>query len=301
MRFKGLDLNLLVVFDMLMQTRSVSRSAEQLHLSQPGISSALKRLREHFDDEILVTHGKRMFPTAYAETLMPHVKVTLEAVNGLLATSATFDPATSHRTFRLCSSDYMATALFAPLSRNLAREAPNIRLDLLLNDETSWGQLERGAIDLMCTPEDFVPRDAHCELLFEERYVIVGWDKNPLFKTGISEDDLFSAGHVKVEIGNERTAVFSDRYLDQMGRKRRVEVSAANFGIVPWLLIETQRLALMHERLAKVMVRSHPIAIAEIPFPFPAMRQMLIFNAARANDPGLMWLRTRVKEHAVLR
>lgn len=300
MRFKGLDLNLLVVFDMLMQTRSVSRSAEQLHLSQPGISSALKRLREHFNDEILVTHGKRMFPTAYAETLMPHVKTTLEAVNGLLATSANFDPATSQRTFRLCSSDYLATAVFAPLSRMLATEAPNVRLELFLNDESSWGQLDRGLIDLMCTPEDFIPRDTPCDLLFEERHVIVGWDQNPIFQSAIDEDIFFSAGHVKVEIGNDRTAVFSDRHLDQMGRKRRIEVTAANFAIVPWLLVETQRLALMHERLAVVMAQTNPITIADIPFPFPSMREMIIFNAARAADPGLIWMRTRIKEHAVL-
>lgn len=300
MRFKGLDLNLLVVFDALMQTRSVSRSAEQLHLSQPGVSSALKRLREHFNDEILVTHGKRMFPTAYAETLMPHVKTTLEAVNGLLATSATFDPASSQRTFRLCSSDYMATAVFAPLSRMLASEAPNVRLELFLNDESSWGQLDRGVIDLMCTPEDFMPGDAPCELLFEERHVIVGWNQNPVFKSAIDEDTFFSAGHVKVEIGNDRTAVFSDRHLDQMGKKRRIEVTAANFAIVPWLLVQTQRLALMHERLAIEMAEIHPIAVAEIPFEFPVMREMLIYNPARENDPGLMWLRQRLREQAAL-
>lgn len=300
MRFKGLDLNLLVVFDMLMQTRSVSRAAEQLHLSQPGVSSALKRLREHFDDDILITHGKRMFPTAYAETLMPHVQTTLEAVNALLATSATFDSATSHRTFRLCSSDYMATAVFAPLSRKLATEAPNVRLELLLNDENSWQQLDRGVIDIMCTPEDFVPRDATCELLFEERYVVVGWDQNPMFKSGIDEETFFSAGHVKVEIGYDRTAVFSDRYLDQMGKKRQIEVIGATFAIVPWLLVETLRLALMHERLAMAMAKSHPIAIADIPFEFPLMREMLIYNPARATDAGLMWLLARMKEHAEL-
>ena len=71
MRFKGLDLNLLVALNGLMETRSVSRAAERLHLSQPAMSAALGRLRDYFGDELLVLQGKRMFPTAYAEALMP--------------------------------------------------------------------------------------------------------------------------------------------------------------------------------------------------------------------------------------
>ena len=152
----------------------------------------------------------------------------------------------------------------------------------------------------MCTPEDFIVKDAPCELLFEERHVIVGWSENPVFNAVIDEEIFFAASHVKIEIGNDRTAVFSDRVLDQMGRKRRIEVTAANFAIVPWLLVETQRLALMHERLAVVMAQTHPIRLADIPFPFPTMREMMIYNAARAADPGLLWLRQRIKEHAVL-
>ena len=64
---------------------------------------------------------------------------------------------------------------------------------------------------------------------------------------------------------------------------------------------DTLRVLPSQRAQSRDLVRSHPIEIAEIPFSFPAMRQMLIFNAARANDPGLMWLRTRVKEHTVLR
>src|SRR3954466_10757519 len=105
MRFKGLDLNLLAACDALMTTRSVSRSAERLNLSQPAMSAALARLRQFFGDELLVLQGKRMHPTAFADELMPQVRESLQALEAILAQSPNFDPATSQRSFRIVTSD----------------------------------------------------------------------------------------------------------------------------------------------------------------------------------------------------
>lgn len=107
MRFKGLDLNLLLAFDTLLHTRSVSRAADRMHLSQAAMSSALGRLREYFGDEILIVQGKRMYPTAFAESLVPRVKECLRRVKDVISTSPTFDPGTSERTFRIVVSDYI--------------------------------------------------------------------------------------------------------------------------------------------------------------------------------------------------
>lgn len=301
MRFKGLDLNLLVVFDSLMHTRSVSRSADQLNLSQPAISSALRRLRDYFSDDILVPHGKRMIPTAHAEELQSQVRDSLRVIEGLIATSAGFDPATARRTFRLCGSDYMAAALFAPLSRQLATEAPNIRLELILNDDRSWVELEQGTVDLVVTPEDYIARELPAEHLLDERHVVIGWTGNPLMPDGMDEAAFLAAGHVQVAIGYNRTTVYSDRHLEKMGKQRRVEVIAASFAMAPLLIIETDRIALLQERLAHVIARHYPIAVADIPFPFPVMREMMQYNPARVSDPGLIWLRGKLKEQAILR
>jgi LysR family transcriptional regulator, nod-box dependent transcriptional activator len=295
MRFKGLDLNLLVVFDALMQTRSVSGTGKRLNLSQPGISSALKRLREHFGDEIFASNGKRMFPTAYAESLYPHVIATLHAVDALLATSTGFNPAESQRTFRLSSSDFMATAVFAPLARQLAVEAPGVKLELLLNDAASFNELASGSVDFVCVPEEYVPTGATSELLFEEKHVVIGWRENPVMRGGtITTAEYFASPHAKVAIGHERTSVFSDRVVDKMAQQRNVDIIASSFTILPSLLIETRRLALMHERLAKFFAKWYPLAVVPIPFEFPLMREMLLLNPVRQNDPGLSWLRKKI-------
>lgn len=300
MRFKGLDLNLLVAFDVLMETRSVSRAAEHMHLSQPAMSAALGRLREYFGDDLLVLQGKRMFPTAYAESLVPMVHDTLRRVDALITTSTAFDPATSQRTFRIIASDYITAAVIAPLVRRLASEAPEIRLEAIVPTDGSAELISQGAFDLMITPEEFISPGHPAELLFEEQHVIVGWDKNPLLLSPVTEEDMMAAGHVGVQMGNLRTRVFADAMMEKLGKFRQMEVTASSFTIVPWLVIETPRLALMHERLARRMATMFPLAIAPIPFPFPAMRQMMQFNQARASDEGLIWLRTQLRQESAL-
>ena len=120
MRFKRFDLNLLLVLDTLLRERSVSRAAEQLNLSQPAMSAALGRLRSYFNDQILVSHGKRMLPTAHAQSLSPMVMKTLADIEALISASTVFDPSTSQRTFRICASDYVTTVLLVPLLEDLA-------------------------------------------------------------------------------------------------------------------------------------------------------------------------------------
>ena len=295
MRFKGLDLNLLVAFNVLIETRSVSRAAEQLHLSQPAMSAALGRLRDYFGDDLLVLQGKRMFPTAYAEALVPMVQDTLRQIDALISTSTSFDPATSQRTFRLIASDYITAAIIAPLSRRLATSAPTIRLESVLPSDGSADLIAQGAFDLLITPEDFINPNQPSELLFEERHVVIGWDRNPVFDRPLTEADLMTASHVGIQMGNQRTSAFADKMMEQMGRMRRVDMTASSFTVIPWLIIETHRLALMHERLARQMASMFPLAIAPIPFDFPLMREMMQYNRARANDEGLQWLRGQLR------
>jgi DNA-binding transcriptional LysR family regulator len=296
MRFRGLDLNLLAVFDGLMQSRSVSATARQMNLSQPAMSAALARLRDYFADPLLVSHGKRMYPTAFAESLLPQVRACLGEIETLLATSAAFDPASSQRTFRVVASDYIVAAIIAPMQERLASEAPGIRLRLSYPDEGTGHQLDEGKVDLAINPKEFLAQGNPAELLFEERHVVVGWQGNPLFDRPIDEKTFLTAGHVSVAIGSRSNASFADRHLALLGKVRHVEVEAASFAMVPWLLARTQRISVMHERLARCAAQMFPIRTAPLPFAFPVMEEHVQFHHTRALDEGLIWLKTKLRE-----
>jgi DNA-binding transcriptional LysR family regulator len=298
MRFKGLDLNLLVALDALIEERSVSRAAQRLNLSQPALSASLARLREFFGDPLLVSQGRRMIPTAEARSIQLELKPILASVEEMIARSTAFDPVTSDRVFRISASDYLVAILFPRLIPRLYREAPKIGLDLVPPSQQAQTALERGELDLLLTPDEHCVPGHPTELLFEERHVVAGWSANPLLGGPLTEDEFFAAGHVAVRVGQVNRASFAESHLDPLPRKRRIEITAASFATVPDLLVGTGRLAVMHERLARLMAQRLPIAWQELPLDFPAMREMIQFNRTRGEDAGLRWLIERIGQAA---
>lgn len=296
MRLDQFDLNLLVAFEVLLEERSVTRAARRLNVTQSAMSAALKRLREAFQDELLVLHGKRMVPTPHALTLAPEVSTAIARLRSLIATGTRFDPGTSKRRFRIDASDYITTVLLVPVVAFLQEQAPRIRLDLALPSTDSNRRLEDGEIDLLITPEDFMEPDHPRELLFEERHVVAGWQDNPVFTRELTPDRYLASGHVTVRIFDRDT--FIETYLMKRVPDRRIEVIAQSFIQVPWLLRGTRRLSVMHERLAKVAAPVFDLAYADVPFELPIMHEMMQYHSTRTSDAGLAWLRDRLRSFA---
>lgn len=295
MRFKGLDLNLLIALDALLEECSVSRASERLNLSQPALSASLARLRAFFGDPLLVPQGRRMIPTAEALAMQVEIKGILNDVDGLIARSTTFDPATSSRTFRICASDYLIAVLFPQFVIVLARLAPFINIDLIPPSADAQMALERGEIDLLLTPEEHCVPGHPAEILFQERHVVAGWKENPLLASPLTEMAFFAAGHVSVQVGGANRASFAESQLARLSSRRRIEITLASFTAVPDLLVGTMRLAVMHERLARVIAERLPIGWQDLPFNFPKMNEMMQFNKARRDDQGLEWLILQLK------
>jgi LysR family nod box-dependent transcriptional activator len=296
-RFNRLDLNLLVVLDALLRERSVTRAARELHLSQPAMSASLARLRVYFNDEILVPQGKRMLPTAHAQNLAPVVAQALADIEMRIMGAAIFDPATSHRTFSLCASDYVTVVLLQPLLARLEKDAPGVRIEISTPTPDALPQLERGEIDFVLTPEQFASNAHPRQLLFEEKHVVVGCRKNPLFKRPMTAEDFFEQGQVIMGVGH--TQSFAEREMGELNRRRRIDVVCASFLAVPWMLPGTRRIAMMHERLARLMVKKLPLAIAPLPFAFPMMRELVQYHSARVEDSGMQWLLEALLAQAV--
>lgn len=296
MRFKTLDLNLLVALDAMLEEQSVTRAAERVHVSQPAMSAALSRLREHLNEPLFIQHGKAMIPTAAALSMKEPLKEILKGIDILVTEGSHFDPATSERRFRIATSDYLLSVLFPALTHRLDRIAPGITIDCLQPSELTRPLLDQGALDLFIGPEEHVSPEHPTELLFEEKYVVVGWAKNPVFKKGgISEDDFYNSGHVVVEIGRQARTSFAETHLLQSNRKRRIDMRVSSFLIAPEMVVNTMRLTVMHERLAKVYSKRLDIAVSPLPFEFPLMREMIQYQHSRQNDDGLRWLIDQLK------
>ncbi|WP_144094606.1 LysR family transcriptional regulator [Croceicoccus sediminis] len=294
MRLDNFDLNLLVAFDVLMQEQNVTKAANRLNVTQSAMSASLKRLRESFQDDILAQHGKRMIPTPFALTMQGEISEKVSELRALITRQGRFDPRQSDRRFRIAASDYISTVLFAPLINSLAQEAPSIRFAFELPGPESQVALGNGDLDLMLTPEVFVHPDHPYELVFEERHVTVACADNPMVTDGLSRSTFTNSGHVGVSVARKHT--FAEEWFERNGVERRIEVRVPSFIQAPFLVPGTMRLCVMHERLAHYMAKRLPLKVLPTPFPIPPMREMMQFHATREADPGLMWLREKIRE-----
>lgn len=299
MRFKSLDLNLLVALDVLLDEQNVTRAAERLNISQPAMSAALSRLREHFNEPLLVLHSKRMIPTPAALEMREPLKKLLQDAEILVTKTTHFDPASSERRFRIVTSDYILTVVFPALAQKLELVAPGVTMECFQPSEHTPQLLEQGDIDLVLTPENHLVPGHPAELVFEEKYVVVGWKNNPALKNNkISKDDFFSARHVTVEIGQTARSSFAESHLRNLNQERRIDMKVSSFLIAPEMVVNTMKLTVMHERLAQLFAQRIDIAIAELPFDFPPMSEMVQYHAARKHDTGVRWLIDQAKKLA---
>src|SRR5258707_521485 len=129
MNWGAFDLNLLIVFDAVMQERSVTRAGSRIGLSQPAMSHALNRLRYMLKDELFVRTPEGMVPTPRAEALAPPLRNALSEMQLALEPTA-FDPASADRRFALAVDNYSAVVLVPPLVAAVAASAPAVRLDM---------------------------------------------------------------------------------------------------------------------------------------------------------------------------
>jgi len=298
MKFNGLNLNLLRVLHVLLTERNVSQAAGRLHLSQPAVSASLAQLRDYFRDPLLVTNGRGMLPTALALELLPELHSIMHQVEALMVRSQQFDPRTSDRMFRIAVSDYILTVLFTKLVPALKQSAPGIRLDLQPPVPDMPALLEKGEFDLILTPEEFCLSGHPAEFLFEDRHVVAGWRRNPLMKRSLSRAAFLEAPHITVSFGSTPRISFIESHLLELGLERRIEVFSSSFTHVPELLVGTNRIAVVFERLAKTLAARHAIAWQPLPFEFPLMREMIQFHRARTHDAGLRWLRESIRSAA---
>lgn len=291
MRFKGLDLNLLVALDALLAERNVSAAARRVFISQPAMSAALARLRDHFADDLLAPLGRRMVPTAFAEALAEPLRALMLQIEATVGAGQRFDPATARRKFTISISDYMTEVLMGRVVARVAAEAPGVVLEIIPPSDAPARSLETGEIDLMITPDVYAAPGHPADLLYEEEHVVVGWAGNPALAAPLTVDRFFELGHVVVRFARSRAVSFAETEMDQMGCERRIELVSPSFTATPKLLIGTARIALVQRRLARIYAAQLPLRVLEVPFPMRPLREVAQHHSVRGGDQGLQWLK----------
>jgi LysR family transcriptional regulator, nod-box dependent transcriptional activator len=298
MRFHKLDLNLLVALDAMLGERNITRAAERLHMSQSAMSNALGRLREYFDDELLVPVGRRMELTPRAEVLRDEVHDLLLRLNTTLAARPEFVPSASDREFRIFVSDYTMVTLIPHVLARAHAEGSRVRFALQAQVDEPGRALERGEVDLLVLPSNFCSPEHPLETLFTEHFVCVMWKDSRLAQGGFDVERYAAARHVVMQPSGVQAASFETGFMQRHGVKREVEVSTYSFAAAPYLVVGTELVATVHSRLARQALRCLPLVLREPPLPLPLMSQSIQWHKYRTKDPGIAWLRRMFHEAA---
>ncbi|MGY3034157.1 LysR family nod box-dependent transcriptional activator [Bradyrhizobium sp. USDA 4354] len=297
MRFKGLDLNLLVALDALLTERNLTSAARKINLSQPAMSAAVARLRSYFHDELFGMRGRELVPTSCAEGLAAPVREALTHIELSIIARDVFDPARSSRRFRIGLSDFMTVVFFRNVVERVAREAPAVSFELVALTDEHDELLRRGEVDFVILPELFMSGAHPRAALFEERLVCVGCCTNSQLLRRLTFDRYMSMGHVAVKLGGARKTPVEESLLD-LGLNRRIDILVQSFSMIPPLLVGTNRIGTMPLGFVKHFQKTMPLRIAELPQPFPAFTEAVQWPVLHNSDPESLWMREILLQEA---
>jgi DNA-binding transcriptional LysR family regulator len=294
---ESLDLNLLRVFDALMDTGSVAEAAVRLHLSAPATSRALSRLRRAMNDPLLVRAGRGLVATPFARDSAGTVKALLEAADGLRADPADLDPSSWRRTFSIRLNDALIPVLAPRLTRRIAGEAPGVRLRFVGQDDKDPQPLRDGTLDLDVGVLDPPPPDIHTATLFTDHFVAVVAADSELGRAAhLTLDDLCRHPHISASRRGLARGPLDDA-LDLIGRSRHVAAVVPSYAVGALIALEPDLICLVpHVTAAHLTGRGAPLRSHTVPCDLPTADVELRWHRRVHQDPASRWLRNHIRD-----
>ncbi|TGN81224.1 LysR family transcriptional regulator [Streptomyces bauhiniae] len=291
----GVDLNLLLALDVLLEEQSVRGAARRLHLSEPAMSRTLGRIRKALGDPVLVRAGRQMVPTPHALAVRAEVSAVVERARALFAPGRDTDPRTMTRTFTILGHDATAATLGAPLLTRTAREAPGIRLRFLSESPVDAPFLRQGTADLEIGVVDTTAPEVRVETLYEDRMLGVVRAGHPLLDDELTPERFASeAGHLSVSRRGRLRGPIDDA-LAALGLTRQVVGSVGTYPASLFVLRDTDLVGIV-SRGSRPLAETLGLVTFPIPLPLPPLEVGLAWHPRHDADPAHAWLRATVKE-----
>jgi LysR family transcriptional regulator, mexEF-oprN operon transcriptional activator len=292
--FRGLDLNLLLVFTALLRERSVTRAAKRLFLGQPAVSAALARLRGFVGDELFVRTSQGMEPTAYALALAEQLKPILEGLSEALFAPGGFDPAKSDRTFNIGLFDIAEITLAPELLASIAAEATGVRLALRPVDrENVSPQLDAGALDLAIADLGATSSWTRTRPLYPEYFACIFDPALVDAKAPISLNEYLTYPHLLTSFSGDFRG-YVDQVLEDRGKSRQVTLTTTRFSTLPFVLRRFRGIATLPWTAARELGGALNLTVSPLPFEVPPVDLYLAWHARHESELGHQWLRELV-------
>jgi DNA-binding transcriptional LysR family regulator len=284
-----LDLNLLVVFEAVLEERNIARAATRLHLSASAVSHGLRRLRQTFNDPLFLKHPKGVVPTAQAIAMAPAVAQILAQVRQVIANAEVFEPARSRRRLVIGAPDALAVAILPRALKEIERNAPGLRIGVQnVQPSETLEALDARRIDVALYPLEELPPRFESRELFEEEFVVAARAGHKLFRR-LTLENYCKARHVLVSSTNDPHG-FVDDVLKTLGAARTVALTVPTFLLALAVIADSDMVGTLPRSLLALHAKSFAINARRPPFPLSSSTIRAIAPRPAMQDGAIVWL-----------
>jgi DNA-binding transcriptional LysR family regulator len=295
--FDKIDLHLIRVLHTVLTERSVSRAAIRLGMTQPAVSTALKRLRDLADDPLLVRSGSGMVPTdAGIRMLSPSASI-LRAAEVLFTDARGFTPRTATNTFRVAAADYLDPLFLPQLVASIKTAAPTVQIEIhpLSGDADYQAHLAQGRLDVVVGNWARPPGELHMGRLFGDEVVCLVGAEHPAVRRGWDKAAWLVAEHIAPTPYHPGAKGVIDDYLDSQGLERRITARCAYFGLIPSMVASSLLVLTTGRQYCERFTERLPLKILPCPVAFPRMMYYQLWHERTHTSAAGKWLREQVK------
>lgn len=296
MNLRKLDLNLLLVFDAIYAEASITRAAKKLGITQPALSNALRRLRDHLGDPLFEREGHGVAPTPEARRLAPGIQTALRSIDRVVSRAEDFDPANGAREFSVIVPDALEPLLMPALLNAAAREAPNVTFVMrpLFAAGIEQPLLEK-TVDLGFYLEAIDKEDIQSSFITAMPICIAVRADHPVYGTRehFTSDDLCEAGFVVIDSGLRKMTRI-EQAIQARGLSRRVVCAAPRIWSLPYIVSETDLVATVPRALGEHLAPKLNLKLFDLPFEVPNQDWYMVWHKDFDLDPAHVWLRRQV-------
>jgi DNA-binding transcriptional LysR family regulator len=299
-----LDIHLIRILYLLLCEKNVSRVALKLNQPQPSISASLRKLRELTGDPLLVRGARGMVPTQHGESLLKPAKRILDETERLFVKKIPFLAQEEARTFHIAAPDYLDCQFLPNIVAGVRRESPKSRVVIHgLGPEVDYIRLlSDGNLDLVIANWEEPPQHLHLSKLFEDPIICTMRAESPYARrTGVDEmtvEDYLSLPHVAPSQMLPGYHGVIESFLERQNLRRNVMVESAYFGLIPYMLTQTDLVLTTGRQFMRFYEKNLPLKSFNVPIKFPAMRFYQLWHERVHQAPEHKWLRDQVSAAA---
>ena len=287
------DLNLLIYFIALAEEKSISRAAKRLRLSQPAVSRAFQRLRELFNDDLLVRTARRYEPTPRGQALLQELAIILPQLERLIS-GKEFDPSTEQASFRVAASDSLAQLYGSALAKRYSAR-PNLAFIFQTYTDDRFSNLEANRFDLLLDAEfKALPTTLKSEVLFEEE-LVCAVARESAYEKQISLSQYLAADHICISVLEDQQTI-PDMALAKVGATRRCAFTVPYFGVGLRMVGGTPLIATLPRKLAESLANPDQTRLVSAPKELGNFRYLMIWHSRQELDIRHLWLRQAIRD-----